>query len=76
MSEFPADLDLAELETKFNQLAESLVGRPDDEIRDALTRFWADKTGSLDEEMTDWIEDDTSSLANGEPVMFDAKRLT
>jgi len=76
MSEFPADLDLAELETEFNQLTESLVGRPEDEIRDALTGFWADRADSLDEDLTDWIEDDTSSLANGEPVTLDANRLS
>ncbi len=70
------DEDLAEMETDFNRLAASLVSRPEDEIRDALTRFWADNLDSLDEDVTDWIEDDTSALANGELVTLDVNRLS
>ncbi|MEX2651268.1 MAG: hypothetical protein WD473_02325 [Acidimicrobiia bacterium] len=70
------DEDLAEMEIDFNRLAASLVSRPEDEIRDALTRFWADNLDSLDEDVTDWIEDDTSALANGELVTLDVKRLS
>ena len=76
MSEFGGDKDLADLETDFNRLAASLVSRPEDEIRDALTRFWADNLDSLDEDMTDWIEDDTSALANGELVTLDVNRVS
>ena len=70
------DGDLAEMVTHFNQLAASLVDRPEDEIRDALSRFWADNLDSVDEEVTDWIEDDTSALANGELVTLDVTRLS
>ena len=73
---FGDDKDLADLETDFNLLAASLVSRPEDEIRDALTRFWADNLDSLDEDMTDWIEDDTSALANGELVTLDVNRVS
>jgi hypothetical protein len=75
MSEFGENKDLAQVETDFNRLAASLVSRPDDDIRDALTRFWADNLDSLGENVTDWIEDDTSALANGELVSFDVDRL-
>jgi hypothetical protein len=76
MGEFDDNKDLAEVETEFNRLAASLVNRPEDEIREALTRFWADNFDSLDENVTDWIEDDTSALANGEVVDLDVKRLS
>jgi hypothetical protein len=67
--------DMADLEANFNRLAETLVGRPDDEIREALTRFWADSLDEVDDDVSDWIEDDTASLANGELVALDVRRI-
>jgi hypothetical protein len=69
------DIELAEMESDFDRLAATLVGRPDAEIRDALTRFWTDNLDVVDDEVTDWIEDDTASLANGELVTLDVDRL-
>jgi hypothetical protein len=69
------DSELAAMESEFNRLAATLVGRPDEEIRDALTRFWTDNLDVVDDEVTDWIEDDTASLANGELVTLDVDRL-
>ncbi len=68
------DEDLAEMQADFNRLAATLVGRPDDEIREALTRFWTDNLDVVDDEVTDWIEDDTASLANGEVVTLNVNR--
>jgi hypothetical protein len=70
------DDDLAEIQNDFNRLAATLVGRSDDEIRAALTRFWADTHDVADDEVVDWIEDDTASLANGELVTLDINRLS
>ena len=70
------DEDLVEMQTAFNRLAATLVSRPDDEIRDALTRFWADNLDFVDDDVADWIEDDTASLANGERVTLDINRLS
>jgi hypothetical protein len=69
------DEDLAQMQTDFNRLAATLVSRPDDDIRDALTRFWADNLDVVDGDVADWIEDDTASLANGEKVTLDINRL-
>ena len=69
------DDDMAELQAGFNRLAATLVDRPDAEIREALTRFWADNLDEIDEEVSDWIEDDTASLANGEIITLDVRRL-
>ena len=68
------DEDLAEMQADFDRLAVTLVSRPDDEIREALTHFWADNLDVVDDEVTDWIEDDTASLANGEIVTLDINR--
>jgi hypothetical protein len=70
------DIELAEMESDFNRLAATLVGRPDAEIRDALARFWTDNLDVVDDEVADWIEDDTASLANGELVTLDVDRLS
>ena len=68
------DDDMAEMQADFNRLAATLVGRPDHEIRDALTRFWSDNLDVVDEEVADWIEDDAASLANGELVTLNINR--
>ncbi len=72
--EHAVDEDLVEMQADFNRLSATLVGRPDDEIREALTRFWSDNLDVVDEEVADWIEDDVASLANGELVTLNIDR--
>ena len=67
--------DPAEMQAGFDSLAATLVSRPEEEIREALTRFWADNLDEIGEDVSDWIEDDTAGLANGEMVMFDVRRF-
>jgi gas vesicle protein len=65
----------ADMQTDFDRLVATLVSRPDDEIRDSLTRFWADNLDAVNDDVADWIEDDTASLANGERVTRDISQM-